>query len=271
MNQQYYNQQNVNQQNEGVLPTQQVLLSEPTKKPLLTVPVAILLGMCAIALAVFAQGWGVSNDQQAGAGAALEQAQGVQIAPITDEDHIIGNPNAEVFIIEYSDFACPFCKMYHNSLQQLISSYGTDGKLAWVYRHFPLYKGSASRPPLHPNAGKIAEASECAAELAGESGFWKFADLVYATTPEGAGIDMNTLPDLAVQAGVDKTAFASCLNSGKYAEKISSDYDKAVQAGARGTPYTVLVNKNNGEPVILDGGAMPFAQLKQIIDAFLAQ
>ncbi|MFA5799455.1 MAG: thioredoxin domain-containing protein [Candidatus Peribacteraceae bacterium] len=83
-------------------------------------------------------------------------------------EHIRGNKDARLAIIEYSDFQCPFCRNVHPTYQQLIALYGD--KIMWVYRHFPL--------GFHPDAEPFAIGSECAAELGGSDAFWSFADKV---------------------------------------------------------------------------------------------
>ena len=96
----------------------------------------------------------------------MEKIRGVQ-----DDDHIIGDKNAKVVIVEYSDTECPFCKVFHETLHQVVSEY--DGKdVAWVFRHWPI-------PQLHPKAPKEAEALECAAELGGNDMFWKYTHKLF--------------------------------------------------------------------------------------------
>jgi protein-disulfide isomerase len=239
------------------------------KKPILSVPVAILIGMALIAGAIiFKDVWSsrsatVDNDPLA--------QENIEIKDVTEDDHILGDPNADIVLIEYSDFECPYCKQYHPTLKRIIDEYGPSGKVAWVYRHFPLYKGSESSPPLHANAGKQAEASECVAEIGGNAAFWKFTDRLYEVTPGNNRFDMSTIGDIAAYAGVDKATFQTCLDSGKYAQKISDDYFAAIEAGAQGTPYTILIKTRTGEPLVLDAGAVPYPNLKGIIDAFIAK
>ena len=60
------------------------------------------------------------------------------VRPVNGEDHILGNPDAPVKLIEFSDFECPFCKRFHPTMKRLMDEYGEDGRVAWVYRHFPL-------------------------------------------------------------------------------------------------------------------------------------
>ena len=83
----------------------------------------------------------------------------------TDE-HLIGNPEADIVMIEYSDYDCTFCQRVHPTLTQLVSD---DGNIAWAYRHFPL-------TAIHPEALPKAIASECFAELGGAEAFWLFTE-----------------------------------------------------------------------------------------------
>jgi len=94
------------------------------------------------------------------------------IVPVNiSEDRIRGNTSAKLAIIEHSDMECPFCKMVHPTLQQVVQNYGND--VMWVYRNFPL-DGHAGAKPL-------AHAAECAQEVGGDKEyFWKFVDGVFA-------------------------------------------------------------------------------------------
>ncbi|MFA6602909.1 MAG: thioredoxin domain-containing protein, partial [Candidatus Shapirobacteria bacterium] len=89
---------------------------------------------------------------------------------VTDKDHIRGNKNAAIVLVEYSDYECPFCKNFHSTMQQVAKDYGN--KVAWVYRHYPL--------PFHTNAQMEAEAAECVADVGGNDKFWQYTDLVYS-------------------------------------------------------------------------------------------
>ena len=91
-----------------------------------------------------------------------------KVTPVTAEDHIKGNVDAKVKVIEYSDFDCPFCSRFHDTMNSVSAKYD-DSEVAWVYRHFPLEQ-------LHPNAPVIALASECVAALGDSDSFWAFAD-----------------------------------------------------------------------------------------------
>ncbi len=91
------------------------------------------------------------------------------LKPVTATDHIRGDINAPVKIVQFSDIDCPFCKKFHTTMQEVMKTYGKDGKVAWVFRNFPLTQ-------LHPDAANKAEASECIAELGGNDKFWSFVD-----------------------------------------------------------------------------------------------
>ncbi|MDB5204060.1 MAG: oxidoreductase [Candidatus Taylorbacteria bacterium] len=102
---------------------------------------------------------------------------------VTAADHIMGDINAPVKVVLYSDLECPFCKSFHSTMQQLMaSSYGTNKQVAWVWRNFPLKQ-------LHPKSPKESEGAECAAELGGNDAFWKFIDKVNEVTPSNNKLD----------------------------------------------------------------------------------
>lgn len=96
-----------------------------------------------------------------------------KLRPLDATDHLIGSLDAPVVILEYSDLECPYCKRFHDTMNQIMAEYGKSGQVAWAYRHFPILSN-------HPDAAKVAEASECAAELGGNEAFWKFLDKVFA-------------------------------------------------------------------------------------------
>ena len=226
----------------------------------MNVPVAILLAGVLVAGAVFFPRAPAPAENPAAAGLAGEE-RGATLRPVSAADHILGNPGAGVIIVEYSDLECPFCKVFHNTMQQLMNEYGKRGDLAWVYRHFPL-------EGLHPKAPKEAEATECVAEQGGNDAFWKFTDRVFEITPSNNGLDLTELPKIAEGVGLNREAFEKCLESGKYAEKVQADYNDALAAGGQGTPYSVIISGENRIPV---DGAQPYAAVKSIIENLLAE
>lgn len=233
--------------------------NETENKNNMLIPASIIVAGLLIAFAVFYTKGAPAGykDKDASAGASVsDSVVSEKMRPVDSSDHIFGNPDAPVKIVEYSDLECPFCKTYHPTVKKVIANYGKDGKVAWVYRHFPLDR-------IHPKARKEAEASECAAELGGNDAFWQYLDKVFEVTPSNNGLDPAELPKIAVSIGLSRSKFESCLASGKYAERVESDYQDAIAAGGDGTPYSVVVS-SNGEKVSFSG-ALPYTQIEEIV------
>lgn len=233
-------------------------------KDSLAIPAAIVIAAALIAGAIFLGG---NNNPQANAPTEDTQAQqgntteDVTVEPVTEDDHIRGNPNAPIMIVEYSDYDCPFCKNFHETMNRVMDEYGVDGEVAWVYRHFPLVQ-------LHPNAPKLSEAAECVAEQGGDEAFWTFSDLIFSERGTNEQTDITRLNEFAEAAGVDVGAFELCYNSGKYEEQIQEDVQAAIAAGGRGTPHSIVMV---GDQQGVINGAQPYETVKQIIDNLLSQ
>lgn len=236
----------------------------------LNVPAAIVIAGAMIAAAIFFGGRAAPNgvegtvagEQAKVAASPTAQPAGVlqesigDFREVTAADHIRGASGAKVTIIEYSDLECPFCKQFHTTLKQVLDEYPND--VRWVYRHFPIEQ-------LHSKAPAEAKASECAAE---QGRFWEFIDVIFEVTPANNGLDLEKLPDFARQAGVPNVPqFEACLKSDKYADKVAADLKDAAAAGARGTPYSVVVSPGGQKAPI--NGAQPYETVKATIDALL--
>jgi protein-disulfide isomerase len=227
----------------------------------IAVPIAIILAGGLIAGALYLSNVKSTTVAKAGTQPATTQTTAGKIRPVSPNEHILGNPNAQVLIVEYSDTECPYCKQFQSTLHQVINDYGASGEVAWVYRYFPIAQ-------LHPRSEKEAEAVECSSQLGGETTFWKYLDEVYATTPSNNGLDPSELPKIAADVGLNVSDFNNCLNSGKNAQMIQADVSEAEAAGGNGTPFSILINTKDGSQTPLEG-AYPYAQLKPIIDAML--
>lgn len=191
---------------------------------------------------------------------AYAQQQTPQTGPraVSARDHIRGDPAAPVKLIEYADTECPLCKRFHPTLMRLVQE--NPGKVAWVFRHYPL-------EVVHPKALKEAEATECAAEQGGNATFWKYLDRLYEITPSEGRLDPAELPRIAAQVGLEPKAFAQCLASGRHARRVQQDVVDALAAGATGTPYAVVLAPNGRQFAIL--GAQPYSTLKIVVDLAL--
>jgi protein-disulfide isomerase len=202
----------------------------------------------------------VKNQQEAQSRAPDLKAE-KYVRPVSKErDHIYGNPDAEISLIEYSDFECPYCKRFHPTPKQVVKAY--QGKVNWVYRHFPL--------GFHnPLAQKEAEASECVAELGGNDAFWKYSDLLYQRTQSnGNGFPIDGLAPLAAEIGLDEDEIQRCMDSGRHEERVQEDSANGGKSGVSGTPGNILLNNKTGKAKIRPG-ALPLDALKSEIDQLL--
>jgi len=184
-----------------------------------------------------------------------------------DDDAMIGNPNAKVTIIEFSDYQCPFCrKFWGETYQQIKTQYIDTGKVNLVFRDFPLTS-------LHPMAVVSGEAAECARDVGGsDEAYFKMHDKMFAAqnvldTGSEAGPVTKTVTytttdfkNWAKEIGYD---ISSCLDAGTYKSEVLKDLADAQTSGGQGTPYFVI----NGNPI---SGAQPFAAFQQVIESELA-
>lgn len=243
------------------------------KSQAITLPGAIIIAGAIIAIAII---W-VKQPIKPTTGdntAALANAKSgeINMREVSTKDHIYGNPNAPVKIVEYSDPSCPYCKTFNPTMERIMTEYGPAGKVAWIYRHFPLDKPDQDGFILHKNAGQESQAMECAAALGGNEKFWAYEKLLYETTPSVTqntpnGLDQKKLPEIAKSVGIDPVAFNECLSSGQFKDKVEADYLDGINAGITGTPFSVIVTPS-GTKIPLPG-AQPYANIKTAIDTLL--
>lgn len=166
-----------------------------------------------------------------------------------DDDAMLGNKNAQVTIIEFSDYECPFCaRFYLNTLPQLKREYIDTGKVKLIYRDFPL--------SFHQNAQKAAEAAEAAKELGGNKAYWKMHDKIFENQQ---AISEQGLVKYAKEIGLNETKFKEILTLSKYRNEVLQDFADGQEAGVQGTPTFFI----NGKPL---AGVQPFEAFKQIIE-----
>ncbi|MEK7193551.1 MAG: thioredoxin domain-containing protein [Patescibacteria group bacterium] len=195
----------------------------------------------------------------------VQNATGIsKVKPVTSDDHILGNPNAPVKIIEFSDLECPFCKTFHATMHQIVTAY--DGKVAWIYRNFPI-------DSLHPKAREEALAAECANELGGNTKFWAYIDKVFEVTPSNNGLDLGLLPKIAEDLGLNQAKFKACLSEQKHMGRIDADIKdvmNTLEPGERGlgTPRSIVIGPN-GKTVLISG-AQPLSEVRLVIDGVLS-
>ena len=179
-----------------------------------------------------------------------------------DNDPIIGNPNAPITIIEFSDFQCPFCARFHiQTLPAIMNEYINDGKVKLVFRDFPIQS-------IHPNAVPASIAAECANE---QGKFKEMHDILFEKQNEWSKKNTDNVIILfnqyALKLGLEEGKFNSCLKNGKYIEEIQKDLDDGRTYGITGTPGFFIGNDEIGFVELK--GAQPFESFKKVIDSQL--
>ncbi|KAA3644115.1 MAG: DsbA family protein [Chloroflexi bacterium] len=166
-----------------------------------------------------------------------------------DDDPVLGNEDAPVTIIEFSDFECPFCTRFHNdTFSQIIENYGDE--VRFVYRDFPLTS-------IHPEAFPAAEAANCAGE---QGQYWEYHDKLFVGGPQA--LSSETYIRYAEELALDMEGFQECVETGRYREEVQADLDFAAQLGVRSTPTFFI----NGIAVV---GAQPFSTFAEVIEGEL--
>ncbi len=195
----------------------------------------------------------VADEKAPAAAVQVAADEPASIPIVSSADHIRGDENAPITIIEYSDFECPYCSKFHETMVQVMEEY--DGQVRWVYRHFPL--------SFHANAQSAAEASECASN---QGKFWEYADkLVENHTNLGTEMYLS----IAGELGLNTTTFQSCLDDGEEKSTVTAMYQGGIGAGVTGTPGSFIIDsKGSATPI---KGALPFETVKTMLDDILAK
>lgn len=238
--------------------------SIPPSKSSPAVPIAIVVGFAMIALAIFFTNSGANKPDATANDLDENNLTAVNTAaprPVSEKDYIRGNPNAPILMVEYSDYDCPFCGRYHTTMNQIMDEYGVTGRIAWVYRQFPIAE-------LHPNSPKISEAALCVGDLGGNDAFWKFTDKIFSERDVNVQTNVTKLPEYAEIAGVNKEEYIECMNSTRMQQEVTNQITDGYNSGARGTPYTVLI-VGNQQAII--SGAQPYDVVKGIVSNLVDQ
>ena len=181
-----------------------------------------------------------------------------------DDDPVIGNPNAPVTIIEFSDFQCPFCARFHQeTLPLILENYVQNGVVNFVYRDFPI-------DGIHPNARITHIASECADD---QGKFWQYHDVLFVRQSEWNKLDSDSAREKVIEyaklLSLDLDEFSQCLNSPRVNAEINADKADGSRYGVTGTPAFFVGNDHTGYVHI--NGAKSFETFVQVINQKLAE
>jgi len=216
-------------------------------------PGAILLAAILISgtlILTRGQTTGSNNIAQVGGQVAQPSVGPVDIQ-ISADDHILGNKNAKVTIVEFADFRCPFCERWYTQVgQQLISDYVNTGKARFIFKNYAF---------LGPQSVLASEAAECATD---QGKFWQYHDWLYGNQAPESDLgyySKDNLVKYAGKVGLNTSQFSSCLDAGKYSKKVSEDLAYGQKIGVTGTPTTFI----NGQMIV---GAQPYETFKTAIE-----
>jgi protein-disulfide isomerase len=167
-------------------------------------------------------------------------------------DAVLGNTDAKVKVIIFSDFECPYCKLFYTVLRDTMKNY--QDKVLFAFKEFPL--------DIHPEAVSASLAAQCALE---QNKFWEYADILYAKQSEwGNAKNIVKFKDYARVLKLNAPQFNECLDSKKYQDKIDADKNEAGNFSITGTP-TIFINDQ------VESGAITTDQLKTDIEAALSK
>ena len=172
-----------------------------------------------------------------------------QIEVRLDGDLVRGASDGVVYVVEFSDYQCPFCKRVQPTLSELLAKY--PDRVRFVFRDFPLEQ-------LHPQAFRAAEAARCAQD---QGKFWEYHDILFEEAPKA---EENDLKRYAEQVGLDREKFTSCLFQNVHHQAVQQDVDEGNRLGLDGTPAFFI----NGRFL---SGAQPLEEFVRVIDEELAR
>lgn len=174
---------------------------------------------------------------------------------LTEGLRIKGNPQAEIILVEYSDYECPFCNRFHNTPKEIVEN--SNGKVAWAWKHFPLTQ-------IHQNARPAAIAAECVNKLGGVEKFWQYSDMLITNQTT---LSEKLYISEAGKLGINSSTFASCLKDVSISSKVDAETREGESLGVSGTPSTFVVKNEDGKLTILENinGALPKATVESII------
>jgi protein-disulfide isomerase len=162
----------------------------------------------------------------------------------------LGAPDAAVIVIEFSDYACPYCQRFHQATWPVLKRDFVDtGQVRWSVRDLPL--------PIHPNARGAAQAAHCAGE---QGRFWEMRSALFAGQSD---LGREALEKYADAAGAGREAFSRCMDGDKHLDEIDADSRDAANIRITGTP-TFLVGRRNGD--FVEGRLIVGAQGSAVFD-----
>jgi protein-disulfide isomerase len=181
--------------------------------------------------------------------------------PASEVRHLKGDANAKIYLVEFIDYECYYCNMFHSAISNILSK--NNGKVAIVHKSFPLSS-------IHPHAMNAAIASECVAKLAGNDNFWKYTDTLILNNKTFSD---DYFKQEALKLGVNPTNYATCMADAAIKDLVDQDQAIGSSLGVQGTPFTLIVKNEGGKLVVVDSvnGSQSEAVVQALVEKYLAE
>ena len=237
-----------------------------TKKQTLHLPSltigAIISGIC-IAIVIF----GIGDLSEPSSPLVEKQLAEDKVKPVQitmetffkNGSPILGNPNAEITVIEFGDYQCHFCNVfYHNTEHEILENYVMTGKVNVIFKDYTI---------IGQDSINAAHAAHCAGE---QGKFWQYHNTLYDNwAGENNGwANQENLVKFAQQVELDMNEFTQCNIQGTYAQIISASNTDAQTLGITGTPAFYIISMNGGQVQQIQG-AQPYEVFEKIFDSIL--
>jgi protein-disulfide isomerase len=174
---------------------------------------------------------------------------------------VLGSESAQITIVEFGDYQCPFCQKWNQNTKPLLEkNYIATGKVKLIYVDLPI---------IGPDSIKAHAGSYCADE---QGLYWQYHDFLYSNQGhENSGwASTNNLKNLVSGiSGLDTDSFSKCLDSGKYEDRVKENKNIASKSGAKSTPSFIVIGPDGNRIPI--SGAQPYSVFKDTIDEIFAQ
>lgn len=224
------------------------------------IPVAIIIAGLIIGVAIYFRPASSPSQQQASPSQTKEtkvkaSAEAENLLKVGPNDYVLGNPKADITIVEFGDFQCPFCRRFFSTTEkELIEKYLKTGKAKFIWRDFAF---------LGQESLDAAQASRCAGE---QGKFWEYHNYLFEKqNGENRGaFSVPNLKQFAGELGLNTAEFSTCLDSRKYLTAVEKETSLAKELGVNGTPTTFI----NGKMIV---GALPFSSFESAIQDIIGK
>lgn len=205
------------------------------KEKSIFVQLALPISILAAALIISGVLFYIKSSPQGGEANIAGKKQDNVTLKISNNDHLLGENNTKATVIVFADFRCSYCNKFHQQVEpQIIKDYVDTGKVRFIFKNYAF---------LGEGSILAAQAAECAAD---QDKYWEYYKWLFESQSSDANFySKENFVKFSTQFGMNKTQFSQCLESGKYANKVTEDQANGMEIGITGTPVTLIVRGND--------------------------